>query len=84
MTPLVLALAKFLMSRGGGRGGGGGKPPMSDMERENKYWEDFFTKQNSLGRGDPIGEAFKATAGFKADGFQRGFDQTAEKIQGKK
>lgn len=84
MTPLVLALAKFLMSRGrGGGGGGGGRPPMSDMDRENKYWEDFFTKQNSIGRSDPLGDAFKATSGFKADGWQRGFDQTTGKLQGK-
>lgn len=46
MAALIPALIKLLMSRarrgGGGGGKGGGMPaaPMSDREKDNKYWSD--------------------------------------------
>lgn len=83
MTPLVLALAKFLMSRrGGGGGGGGGRPPMSDAEKDEKYWNDYFVRQNALS-GDPIGGAAKAVGGFTPDGFQRGMNAGMKRLSDK-
>jgi hypothetical protein len=45
MSALIPALISLFMSRmkggGGGGGGGGGEPraPMSDVDKDNKYWE---------------------------------------------
>lgn len=41
MSALIPALIKLLMSRrggGGGGGSGGGREPMSDAEKDKKYW----------------------------------------------
>lgn len=42
MAALIPALIKLLMSRRGGGGRGGGMPaaPMSDREKDNKYWSE--------------------------------------------
>ena len=40
MSALIPALISLLMSRmKGGGGGGGGGAPMSDTDKDNKYWD---------------------------------------------